>query len=99
MAAADGVVGMWWPISARERSTAGLRIARRTTGLIADRCPIPIQMPGNARAGMDDTPHPRKGELTAGHRPLVRRAVMLARDLDLPSAGMADKERDLGIAS
>jgi 3-keto-5-aminohexanoate cleavage enzyme len=54
---------------------------------------------GNARAGMEGTLRLRNGEPAAGGRPLARRAVMLARDLDLPAAGMADAERDLGIAS
>ena len=143
--------GVWWPISARERSAAGLRIVRRTTGLrlAADgllaealqfsivvgvhggmaatpqnlvttvrrlrpgaiwqvivigranlsRTAIRLALGGNARAGMEDTLHLRKGELTPGNRPLVERAVILARDLDLPVAGMAEAERDLGIAS
>jgi 3-keto-5-aminohexanoate cleavage enzyme len=63
------------------------------------RTPIRPAEGGTARAGLDDTLHLRKGELTPGHRPLARRAVMLARDLDLPAAGMAEAERDLGIAS
>ena len=48
---------------------------------------------------LEDTLHLQEGELTPGNRPLVERAVMLARDLDLPIAGVAEAERDLGIAS
>lgn len=60
---------------------------------------IGLALGGNARASMEDTLHLRKGELTPGNRPLVERAVTLARDLGLPIAGVAEAERDLGIAS
>jgi uncharacterized protein (DUF849 family) len=42
-----------------------------------------LALGGNARAGMEDTLHLRKGELTPGNRSLAGRAVMLAPDLDL----------------
>ena len=60
---------------------------------------IGLALGGNARASMKDTLHLRKGELTPGNRPLVERGVMLPRDPDLPVAGVAEAERDLGIAS
>ena len=52
--------------------------------------------PGRVRT---DTLHLRRGELRPGIRPLAKRAVILARDPGLPIAGVAEAERDLGIAS
>lgn len=49
-----------------------------------------LAMGGNARAGMEDTLHLRKGELTPGNNPLVERAVMLAKMLDRGVAGVED---------
>ncbi len=55
---------------------------------------IGLTLGGNARAGMEDTIHVRKGELTQGNLPLVRRAVALAKALDRPVAGV-DEARAL----
>lgn len=49
-----------------------------------------LALGGNARAGLEDTLHLRQGELAAGNRPLVERAVRLARDLDRPVASVAE---------
>ncbi|GAB5894326.1 3-keto-5-aminohexanoate cleavage protein [Mycolicibacterium mageritense] len=49
---------------------------------------IGLALGGNARAGLEDTLHLRKGELSPGNLPLVRRAVQLVRDLDLPVASV-----------
>ena len=51
-----------------------------------------LALGGHARAGLEDTLHLRKGELAAGNRPLVERAVRLARDLDRPVASVAETE-------
>ncbi len=56
-----------------------------------------LALGGNARAGLEDTLHLRKGELASGNRPLVDRAVALARDLDLTLAGVEETERLLGL--
>ena len=39
-----------------------------------------LALGGHARAGLEDTLYLRKGELAPGNRPLVERAVRLARD-------------------
>ncbi len=41
-----------------------------------------LALGGNARAGLEDTLYLRKGELSPGNLPLVRRAVELASALD-----------------
>lgn len=56
-----------------------------------------LALGGNARAGMEDTLYLRKGELVPGNRPLVERAVRLARDLDRPVASVAETEALLGL--
>ena len=56
-----------------------------------------LALGGNARAGLEDTLHLRKGELAAGNRPLVERAVRLARDLDRPVASVAEAEALLAL--
>jgi uncharacterized protein (DUF849 family) len=43
-------------------------------------------------AGLEDTLYLRKGELASGNRPLVERAVQLARDLDRPVASVTETE-------
>lgn len=60
---------------------------------------IGLALGGNARAGMEDTLHLRKGERTDGNGPLVARAVRLARDLDRPVASVAETETLLGLAT
>ena len=51
-----------------------------------------LALGGHARAGLEDTLHLRKGELAPGNRPLVERAVQLARDLDRTVASVAETE-------
>jgi uncharacterized protein (DUF849 family) len=58
---------------------------------------IGLALGGNARAGMEDTLYLRKGELAPGNRPLVERAVQLARDLDRTVASAAEAEVLLGL--
>ena len=56
-----------------------------------------LALGGHARAGLEDTLHLRKGELAPGNRPLVERAVRLARDLDRPAATVAEAESLLAL--
>ncbi|MCZ9325427.1 3-keto-5-aminohexanoate cleavage protein [Nocardia farcinica] len=56
-----------------------------------------LALGGNARAGLEDTLHLRKGELSPGNLPLVRRAVRLAEDLDRGIAGVEEAETLLGL--
>jgi uncharacterized protein (DUF849 family) len=58
---------------------------------------IGLALGGNARAGMEDTLHLRKGELTPGNGPLVERAVWLAQELDRPLAGVDEAEALLSL--
>ncbi len=58
---------------------------------------IGLALGGNARAGMEDTLHLRKGELTPGNGPLVERAVWLAQELDRPLAGVNEAEALLSL--
>jgi 3-keto-5-aminohexanoate cleavage enzyme len=51
---------------------------------------IGLALGGNARAGLEDTLYLRKGELSAGNRPLVERAVRLASALDRPVASVEE---------
>jgi 3-keto-5-aminohexanoate cleavage enzyme len=59
---------------------------------------IGLAMGGNARAGMEDTLHLRKGELTQGNGPLVSRAVELAHSLDRSIASVDEAEKLLGLS-
>jgi 3-keto-5-aminohexanoate cleavage enzyme len=56
-----------------------------------------LALGGHARAGLEDTLYLRKGELATGNRPLVERAVRLARDLDRPVASVTESEMLLGL--
>lgn len=56
-----------------------------------------LALGGNARAGLEDTLHLRKGELSPGNRPLVERTVRLAADLDLPVADVTEAARLLRL--
>jgi 3-keto-5-aminohexanoate cleavage enzyme len=56
-----------------------------------------LALGGNARAGLEDTLYLRKGELSPGSTPLVRRAVQLARDLDRPIADVDQATALLGL--
>lgn len=58
---------------------------------------IGLALGGNARAGLEDTLHVRKGELSPGNLPLVARAAQLARDLDRAIASVADAEAILQL--
>jgi len=60
---------------------------------------IALAMGGNARAGMEDTIHLRKGQLTPGNGPLVERAVGLARMLDRDVATVEESARNLGLTT
>jgi 3-keto-5-aminohexanoate cleavage enzyme len=53
---------------------------------------IGLALGGNARAGLEDTLHVRKGELAHGNHPLVARAAQLALDLDRGIASVAETE-------
>ncbi len=56
-----------------------------------------LAMGGNARAGLEDTLHLRKGELAPGNGPLVRRAARLVQDLDRTLFTVQETETLLGL--
>jgi len=56
-----------------------------------------LALGGNARAGLEDTLHLRKGELAQGNLPLVERAVRLVRDLDSTPASVDQARATLGL--
>jgi 3-keto-5-aminohexanoate cleavage enzyme len=58
---------------------------------------VGLAMGGNARAGLEDTLYLRKGQLSEGNLPLVRRTVRLAEALDLTIASSAEASRVLGL--
>lgn len=58
---------------------------------------IGLALGGNARAGLEDTLHLGKGELSPGNTPLVARAVKLAADLNLPVADAAQAANRLRL--
>ncbi|MTD53851.1 3-keto-5-aminohexanoate cleavage protein [Amycolatopsis pithecellobii] len=58
---------------------------------------VGLAIGGNARAGLEDTLHIRKGELAQGNLPLVERTARLADDLDRPLASPAETEILLGL--
>lgn len=58
-----------------------------------------LAMGGNARAGMEDTLHLRKGELAPSNSPLVARTVELARCLDRGVATVDETSDILGLKS
>jgi uncharacterized protein (DUF849 family) len=68
-------------------------VGRRNLHLTA----IGLALGGNARAGLEDTLYLRKGELSPGNAPLVRRAVALAESLGLPIAGTGEAAATLGL--
>lgn len=67
-----------------------IAIGRRNLELTA----MALAMGGNARAGLEDTLHLRRGEPSPGSTPLVERAVRLAQALDRPVADV-DQARNL----
>jgi 3-keto-5-aminohexanoate cleavage enzyme len=58
---------------------------------------VGLAMGGNARAGLEDTLHLRKGELSPGNTPLVRRTAQLAHALDRKVADVAEAEAMLSL--
>ena len=56
-----------------------------------------IALGGNARAGLEDTLFLRRGVLSSGNLPLVRRAVELAKALDRPIATHEQTAEALGL--
>jgi uncharacterized protein (DUF849 family) len=58
---------------------------------------IGLALGGNARAGLEDTLHLRKGELSPGNTPLVTRAVRLAADLDRQVVDAAQAAQQLQL--
>jgi len=58
-----------------------------------------LALGGNARAGLEDTLYLRKGELSEGNLPLVRRAARLAAALDRPVASVAETADRLRLPS
>ncbi len=58
---------------------------------------IGLALGGNARAGLEDTLYLRKGELSPGNMPLVRRTAELARAMDLAIASVAETEEILRL--
>ena len=58
---------------------------------------IGLALGGNARAGMEDTLQLKRGQLTPGNVPLVKRAVEIARALDLDIAGVEETEKRLAL--
>lgn len=71
-----------------------IAVGRRNLELTA----IGLALGGNARAGLEDTLHLRKGELAAGNAPLVERARALAADLDRDLADVDQAKRQLQLA-
>jgi 3-keto-5-aminohexanoate cleavage enzyme len=58
---------------------------------------IGLALGGNARAGLEDTLYLRKGELSPGNTPLVKRAADLARAMDLSIASVDETEQLLSL--
>lgn len=58
---------------------------------------VGLALGGNARAGLEDSLHLRKGELSDGNLPLVHRAAALARELGLDLASVDETESLLNL--
>jgi 3-keto-5-aminohexanoate cleavage enzyme len=58
---------------------------------------IGLALGGNARAGLEDTLYLRKGELSRGNTPLVKRTADLARAMDLSIASVEETEQILSL--
>jgi len=56
-----------------------------------------VALGGNVRAGLEDALYLRKGELSQGNRPLVERALRIARALDRPIASVPETEAILRL--
>lgn len=72
-----------------------IAVGRRNLELTA----MGLAMGGNARAGLEDTLHIRKGELSSGNLPLVDRAVTLATALDRTIASVDEAAALLRLPS
>lgn len=70
-----------------------IAIGRENLNLTA----IGLALGGNARAGLEDSLHLGKGELSPGNLPLVERTVGLARSLKLTVAGIGETEELLRL--
>jgi uncharacterized protein (DUF849 family) len=70
-----------------------IAIGRRNLELTA----MGLALGGNARAGLEDTLYLRKGELSAGNLPLVKRAVHLVEALDRSVASVEETEAVLKL--
>lgn len=60
---------------------------------------IALALGGNARAGMEDTLHVRRGELASSNVQLVERAVGLATGLELTIADVPMAREQLGLGA
>lgn len=60
---------------------------------------IALALGGNARAGMEDTLHVRRGELATSNEQLVRRAAGLATALELTVADVSAARDQLGLTA
>jgi 3-keto-5-aminohexanoate cleavage enzyme len=60
---------------------------------------IALALGGNARAGMEDTLHLRRGELAESNAQLVQRAAALAGGLELTIADVDTARRQLGLVA
>lgn len=58
---------------------------------------IALALGGNARAGLEDTLHLKRGQLSPGNIPLVQRTVEIARALDLEIATVEQTEKRLAL--
>ena len=76
--------GSYWQVIA---------VGRRNLAMTA----IGLAMGGNARAGMEDTLHVRKGVLAQGNAELVKRLVDVARALDREPASVGEVEGRLKL--
>jgi uncharacterized protein (DUF849 family) len=72
-----------------------IAIGRRNLDLTA----IGIALGGNARAGLEDTLHISKGQLSDGNNPLIERAAQLVVDLDRTLATTNDVRSTLLLAA
>ncbi|WP_413810767.1 3-keto-5-aminohexanoate cleavage protein [Streptomyces sp. OE57] len=68
-----------------------IAIGRRNLSLTG----IGLALGGNARAGLEDTLHLRRGELAPDNRPLVQRTVRLAKALDRSVADVGQARKIL----
>jgi uncharacterized protein (DUF849 family) len=60
---------------------------------------IALALGGNARAGMEDTLHLRRGELATSNAQLVSRAAGLVTGLELAIADVSNARLQLGLSA